>query len=66
LKSSPRFEATRHRAEERLRVLSAVDPQPAAELSPVVAAPRVVARRGVRPVEVAVVLGVVVPARRLT
>ncbi len=52
--------------ERRLQVLSAAAPQPAAELSPVVAEPRVVARRAVRPVEVAVVLGVVVPERRLT
>ena len=47
-------------------VLSAVAHQRVAEPSPVVAELRVVARRAVRPVEVAVVLGVVVPARRLT
>ena len=55
-------------AEERPEaVLSAVDHQPTAELSPAVVDLSVGAHRVVRPAaEVAVVLGAVVAARRLT
>ena len=68
MKSLPRVAVVRPQAEQRPEAaLSAVVHQPAAELSPVVAEFSVVAHRAVRPVaEVAVVLGVVVAARRLT
>jgi len=77
LKSSPRFEEVRPHPEERPHlevrlqaVRSAVGHQPAAEHFPVAVEASVADRRAGRPVgpsaEVAVVLGVVGPARHLT
>ena len=72
MKSSPRFEAPRRQAEERVEMVhSAVRHQPAAEHFPVAVEVSVADRRAARPVGPSAEVAVVAPegaaeARRLT